>query len=84
MSERVQRPRGRKLPYLAAWREYRLMSGVELARKADVGRSTVARAEGGDEVVSWLNIRKLAKALDMTAEQLLNEEPPTPHVMGAA
>jgi transcriptional regulator with XRE-family HTH domain len=83
-SERVQRPRGRKLPHLTAWREYRIMSGVELAHKADIGRSTIHRAETGQEIVSWLNIRKLAKALEITPEQLINEDPPTHRVAGAA
>jgi transcriptional regulator with XRE-family HTH domain len=72
------------LPHLAAWRDYRLMSGIELARRAGVGRATISRAERGEEIVSFANIHKIAAALKITAEQLVNEAPPTPHIAGAA
>lgn len=84
MATYEQKPRGRELPYLLAWREHKLMSGAELARKAGIGRSTITRAEKGDEVVSWANIRKLASALEISPEQLLNEDPRQVKVKGAA
>jgi transcriptional regulator with XRE-family HTH domain len=36
-----------------------------------LARATVTRAERGDEVVSFANIRKLAEALGITPDQLL-------------
>lgn len=67
--------RGRPLPYLKAWRMHKLMAQNELAERAGIAKSTLARAERGDEVVNFGNIRKLATALGVTAEQLMQEDP---------
>ena len=67
--------RGRPLPHLQAWRLSRLLAQAELAEKAGIAKSTLARAERGDAVVSFANIRKLAKALDIAPDVLLNKSP---------
>lgn len=67
--------RGKPLPHLRAWRLARLMGQSELARAAGVTKGTMARAERGDEVVSFQNIRKIAEALGISPDELLNHEP---------
>jgi transcriptional regulator with XRE-family HTH domain len=67
--------RGRPLPYLKAWRMEKLMGQSELARAAGVTKGTMARAERGDEVVSFANIRKIADALGISTDDLLNKDP---------
>ena len=68
MAEKI---RGRPLPYLRAWRMRKFMSQVELVEGSGLARATVARAEKGDEVVSYPNIRKLAAALGISPDDLL-------------
>jgi ribosome-binding protein aMBF1 (putative translation factor) len=65
---------GFSLTYLRAWREWRVMSQAELARRAKVSKVTVARIEGGQPAV-YQTVEKLAKALDVTREQLVRREP---------
>lgn len=65
----------RALPHLKAWRVYRLLSQAKLAQAASVGEMTVVRLERGGEA-NELTIYKLAKALDVTVQQLLEEGPP--------
>ncbi len=67
--------RGKPLPYLRAWRLEKLMGQAELARAAGVTKGTMARAERGDEVVSFANIRKIAEALGISTDELLNGAP---------
>lgn len=67
--------RGRPLPYLKAWRMAKLMGQAELARAAGVTKGTMARAERGDEVVSFANIRKIAAALGVSTDELLSQAP---------
>lgn len=67
--------RGRPLPHLKAWRLRRFVGQAELGRLSGVSKSTIARAERGDAVISFANIRKLAEALDITPDELLNREP---------
>lgn len=62
------------IPYLRAWRLFRLMTHNQLAEKADVGRETIFRLERGQRA-NELTIYKLAKALETTPEKLLNERP---------
>jgi DNA-binding Xre family transcriptional regulator len=71
----AEKLRGRTLPYLRAWRMHKLMAQIELAERSGLAKSTLARAERGDEVVSFANIRKLAEALGISAEDLLNRAP---------
>lgn len=67
--------RGKPLPYLKAWRMAKLMGQSELAKAAGVTKGTMARAERGDEVVSFANIRKIADALGISTDDLLNKDP---------
>ncbi len=67
--------RGRPLPHLKAWRMHMLLGQAELARKVGLSKGTLARAERGDEVVSFANIRKLAEALGISTDELLTKEP---------
>jgi transcriptional regulator with XRE-family HTH domain len=71
----AEKTRGLPLPYLKAWRIKKFIGQSELADKAGIARATVARAERGDEVVSFANIRKLAKALGISAGDLTNKDP---------
>jgi DNA-binding Xre family transcriptional regulator len=67
--------RERPLPHLKAWRMHKLMAQIELAERSGLAKSTLARAERGDEVVSFANIRTLAEALGVSADDLLNRAP---------
>ena len=70
MAEKV---RGLPLPHLRAWRVKKLIGQSELADKAGLARATVTRAERGDTVVSFVNIRKLAGVLGISPDDLLSE-----------
>ena len=70
--------RGRPLPYLKSWRMRKLLAQNELAARSGLAKSTLARAERGDEVVNFANIRKLAEALGITADDLLYRDPDAP------
>jgi transcriptional regulator with XRE-family HTH domain len=67
--------RGKPVPYLKAWRLRKNMAQSELASAAGVTRGTMARAERGDEVVSFANIRKIAEALGISVDDLLERDP---------
>ena len=60
---------------LREWRQRRLLSQEELAKKAGIGVTTVVRIEGG-QGARLSTLRKLAEALDITADQLLGEDDP--------
>lgn len=60
---------------LREWRQRRLLTQEELARKAGVGTVTIARIEGGAGArISTL--RKLAEALEVTPDQLIVVDEP--------
>lgn len=65
--------RGLPLPHLRSWRIRRFMSQLELADKAGVSKSTMNRAEAGEEAISFANIRKIAEALGIKPDDLLRE-----------
>lgn len=65
---------GVRTPYLREWRKYRLLTQSELADVAEVGRTTIARGEAG-EPINIASVRKLAKALGITAERLVRTSP---------
>jgi transcriptional regulator with XRE-family HTH domain len=52
-------------------RRRRVLTLEELAEKADVGRNTIWRLEHGVMGAQPRTIRKLAKALDVEAEELV-------------
>ncbi len=78
-------PNGRVIPWCRAWRMYRVLTQSELAQAAGVHRDTVLNAEKGEEIRVG-NIRKIAVALGITADQLVHEPPPKERrkVRGAA
>ncbi|HZC04073.1 MAG TPA: helix-turn-helix transcriptional regulator [Ktedonobacterales bacterium] len=65
-----KRLRGVRLPHLAAWRRYNLLTQGELAERAHVARATINRAERGDSV-SLENARQIAEALNTTPQQIM-------------
>lgn len=71
----AQQVRGKAAPYLRAWRLHRNMQQGELAEAAGVTRATASRAEQGDQIVSFVNLRKFAKVLDISVDDLLNKDP---------
>lgn len=71
----AERTRGLPLPHLKAWRQKKLLAQNELAARSGLAKSTLARAERGDEVVNFANIRKLAEALGISTDELLHRDP---------
>jgi len=69
----AEKTRGLPLPHLKAWRIRKFIGQSELADKAGLARATVTRAERGDAVVSFVNIRKLAEVLGISPDDLLRE-----------
>ncbi len=63
------------IPYLKAWRLSRLLSAKELADAVKVTEQTIYRLERPDQPANILTVRKIAKALGISYEQLLHEEP---------
>jgi transcriptional regulator with XRE-family HTH domain len=63
-----------KLEYLRAWRAYKGLTQVQLAKAAGIAVGTVRRVEGG-ESANILTVAKLAKALGVSARQLREEDP---------
>ena len=61
-----------RLPRLPALREERFLSQMELAKRAGLARSTLARIEGG-EAARLGTIRRLAEALGVTPAELVRE-----------
>jgi transcriptional regulator with XRE-family HTH domain len=61
--------RGVRVPQLRFYRERLALSQQDLADKAGVGRSTVARGEH-DEEIRVSSVRRLARALRVTPQQL--------------
>ena len=60
---------------LREWRQRRLLSQEELAKLAGIGVTTIVRIEGGMGA-RLSTLRKLAGALDVTADQLIAEDEP--------
>jgi transcriptional regulator with XRE-family HTH domain len=57
---------------LKEWRQRRLLTQDDLAKKSGVGSATIARIEAG-QGARLSTLRKLAEALEITADQLLGE-----------
>ena len=51
------------------------MSASELGRKAGLSKSTVTRLERGGTKASFPTVRAIAKALDVTPQELLGTPP---------
>lgn len=63
-----------KLTRLRTVRERRALTQVELAAKAKINRVSLARIETGDAEPRPSTIRKLAEALGVEPEQLMEPE----------
>lgn len=59
---------------VAVWRRHRGMNQLQLARKAGIGRSYLSDIERGARPGSIAAIKKLGRALDCTAADLLRED----------
>jgi len=70
----AEKIRGVAIPHLKAWRIAHTLSQTELAEQAHVSRATITRAERG-EIVSFPNVRAIAKVLDLTVAQMQREPP---------
>ena len=67
---------GTAVPYLRAWREYRLLSQGELAQRGRVHRDTIVAAEHG-RPIRLTTLGRLAKVLDVDRRDLVYQQPPT-------
>ena len=65
---------GIPVPYLRVWRFKRLLTQRELAEQAGVRQRTICRAEMGENS-AFATIKKLATALAISPERLLNADP---------
>ena len=65
---------GIPVPYLRVWRFKRLLTQRELAEQAGVRQRTICRAEKGQNS-TFATIKKLAIALEISPERLLNVDP---------
>jgi len=62
------------LSLVAAWREHLGMTQAEVARRAGMKQSAVARIERGDSRPRHATLRRLATAMGLHAGQLLADE----------
>lgn len=51
------------------------MAQKELAERSGLARTTLARAERGDEIVNFSSIRRLAEVLGISTDELLHTDP---------
>ena len=65
---------------LREWRRRRLMTQRDLAEASGVGAVTIARIEAGHATPRFRTVRKLAAALKIAPEQLLEDAPDTKRV----
>lgn len=66
------------MPKIAALREAKKLTQLELAKKVGVTETTIANWEKGRSGIEWLDrIIRLCKALDCTPEELLHYIPPS-------
>jgi transcriptional regulator with XRE-family HTH domain len=63
------------LEYLRTWRVWKGYSQQELAELAGVAKSTITQLELGRATANFVTIGKLAKAFNISREQLLHEPP---------
>ncbi len=59
------------LPLVAAWRQHLGLTQAEVARRAGMQQSAVARIERGDSKPRPATLRRLATAMDLHPAQLL-------------
>ena len=66
MADRLYRENAVKV-----WRTYRGMTATELATAADISNSQLSAIESGDSSGAAATLRRIAKALDVTMDDLL-------------
>lgn len=66
---------GTLVPYLQAWRLYNILDQAELADMAGISAMTVLNGEQG-KPLRRTTIGKLARALGVTRQQLVYQQPP--------
>ena len=59
-----------EMPLVKAWRKYLGLTQKELAEKANMAQSALARIESGKHEAREETLQKLAKAMNLTLEQL--------------
>lgn len=65
------------------WRAYRGMTATELATAADISNSQLSAIESGDSSGSVAALQRIAKALDVTVDDLLGGAELAAHAGGA-
>ena len=78
MADRLYRENAVKV-----WRTYRGMTATELATAADISNSQLSAIESGDSSGSVAALRRIAKALDVTVDDLLSGPELAAHASGA-
>jgi DNA-binding XRE family transcriptional regulator len=73
--EHRTRRRGVPLPFLSAWRFKRLLTQQQLADLAGVQQHTIYRIETRGDKAEFKTVRKIAEALQITPEELLEVNP---------
>jgi len=58
------------MPLVKAWRKHLGLTQKELAKKANMAQSALARIESGKHEAREETLQKLAKAMNLTLEQL--------------
>ncbi len=70
--------KGIPVPYLRAWRVQRAISQLDLAAASGISRQIISRLENHPaQNASFDTIGRLAKALDIDAQQLAHIDPAT-------
>lgn len=69
------RPTSSTLPYLKYWRHYRMLQTQQLAKLVGLANSTISGLERRDKTATRATIERLAEALSITPDQLINERP---------
>jgi transcriptional regulator with XRE-family HTH domain len=80
--EEIQKPKAGTvaIPFLRLWREYTLLSRAALAQEAGVTEPAIEKLEMGRSMgARYATVRKLAKALGISADELLHHKPPEEH-----
>ena len=71
----MPRSTGWYLPYLGKWRQYRILSPTELQQQSGLSLSVLSRLEHQKGRAGTQTIDKLCKALNISREQLLYQDP---------
>ena len=78
MADRLYRENAVKV-----WRTYRGMTATELATAADISNSQLSAIESGDSSGSVAALQRIAKALEVTVDDLLSGTKLAAHASGA-